>query len=149
MDEIAGIVVAGHGVASGRAGDPRFPEGTLALQWAHFEGAGLNLRGFYRGTVNVSVAPFRPRPVAARLTVRKVQWHEHCPPEDFSFFDVRVAFADGSPVEALVYWPHPETKPDHFQDPHVVEILAPFTDGVEVGSRARVWGDERQIEFRK
>ena len=37
MDIISGKIVKGHGVASGRARDPRFPEGTLALQWPIFE----------------------------------------------------------------------------------------------------------------
>ena len=43
MDIISGQIVEGHGVASGRAGDPRFPEGTLALQWPIFE-----KNGFYK-----------------------------------------------------------------------------------------------------
>ena len=57
MDIISGKIVKGHGVASGRARDPRFPEGTLALQWPIFEINGLNLDGYYRATINISVFP--------------------------------------------------------------------------------------------
>ncbi len=148
MLEIQGSIVAGHGVASGQAQDARFPDGTLALQWKHFLEAGLSLEGFHRGTVNVSVAPLRPLPVRSCLTVRKVKWHESAPSEDFSFFPVRFGRRGGKAVEALIYWPHPETKPEHFQDPHVVEILGPWMEGLHEGCAVSIWADPQQIQFR-
>ena len=57
---INGTVVRGHGVASGCAGDPRFPAGTLGLQLPIFASLGLQLDGFYHGTINVSLAPLVP-----------------------------------------------------------------------------------------
>ena len=51
-----GIVVRGHGAASGRGSD-RYPEGTLAAQIPIFAGLGLDLSDMYRGTLNVDVAP--------------------------------------------------------------------------------------------
>ena len=88
MDIISGQIVKGHGVASGRAGDPRFPEGTLALQWPIFEKNGLNLNGYYRATINISVFPLKPNPVNPTHAFKNVKWHADCPAEDFSFFEV-------------------------------------------------------------
>ena len=73
--EIHGVVTTGHGVASGRAGDERFPDGTLALQWPLFEAGGLDLSGVHRATINASVAPLKPKPVHARFTFPQLKWH--------------------------------------------------------------------------
>ncbi len=144
---INGIVVSGHGVASGAAADPRFPAGTLALQLPVFARLGLDLDGLYHGTLNVSVAPLVPRPQQALSTFRDVKWHPGCPAEDFSFFDIRIAAVEGEPVQAYIYWPHPETKPEHFQDPHVVEILAPRLDDIAEGLPVRFWVDPGRMKF--
>ncbi len=53
MDIISGKIVKGHGVACGRAGDPRFTEGTLALQWPIFEMNCLYFDGYYRAPINI------------------------------------------------------------------------------------------------
>jgi hypothetical protein len=50
-------------------------------------------------------------------------------------------------VGGYIYWPHPETKPEHFQDPHTVEILAPGLDGVADGVEVRLWHVPEQIAF--
>ena len=144
---VNGKVVAGHGVASGRAGDPRFPDGTLGLQWPYFEELGLDLDGIFRGTVNVSVKPLTPRPINAMHTFRKVKWHPDCPAEDFSFFAIQIRVGVSDFKDGYIYWPHPETKPEHFQDPHVVEILAPRLEGVEVGMSAQLSYDAECLAF--
>ena len=144
---INGIVVSGHGVASGDAGDPRFPAGTLALQLPIFARLGLELEDLYHGTLNISVAPLVPRPQRALTTFRDVKWHPDCPAENFSFFDMRVATIEGEPLPAYIYWPHPETKPEHFQDPHVVEILAPRLDAIIEGLAVRLWVDPARMKF--
>ena len=36
--------------------------------------------------------------------------------------------------ESLVYRPHPETKVEHFQDESLVEVLAPWVEGIRTGS---------------
>ena len=55
--------------------------------------------------------------------VSKLDWSDHIPPETFSFFDARIvspskidnqhSSIDNPPprIPALVYYPHPETKP--------------------------------------
>ncbi len=130
---VPGRVVEGHGVASGRAGDPRFPTGTIRLQLPVFAARGVDLSMFHPGTINVSIAPRRWELVRPDHTLRDVRWHDVEPPEDFSF--VRIGFVGprGTRHPAMVYFPHPDTKPDHAQPDDVVEVLAPHVAGLSVG----------------
>lgn len=127
-------VVPGHQVASGRNGNPRFPGGTLRMQDPYFKALGLDLGIYHPGTLNVSIAPCRYRVSRPRQTFHQVKWHPTEPAEDFSFFDVRLVRPDGSRVSGLIYFPHPDTKPEHFQQPDVLEILLPFVDAVDYGA---------------
>jgi hypothetical protein len=128
--QVPARVVRGYGVASGARGDPRFPTGTLRLQFPHFIERGFNLDGFHPGTVNVSIAPWRYHVVCPRITLRSIKWHPDVSAEDFSFFDVRVIYAGRSPVAGLIYYPHPETKPEHFQRSDVLELVLPLVPGL-------------------
>jgi hypothetical protein len=129
-----GTVIEGHRVASGLGGDTRFPGGTLRMQWPHFLAQGLDLRGFHPGTVNVCIAPYSYRVHTPRATYRAVKWHPVAPAEDFSFFDIRVRTDGGEVVNGLVYRPHPETKPEHFQATDVLELLLPWVPSVRYGA---------------
>jgi hypothetical protein len=142
-----GLVVAGHGVASGHAPDARFPHGTLALQIPCFAARGLDLSAFHQGTINLDTSPWTFEPCTPRVTFRAVRWHDAEPPEDFSFFDCRVAHRDLE-VRGLLYRPHPDTKPDHFQPPTVVELLLPWLADVGPGTRLTVRIDPSQGTFR-
>lgn len=130
-------IVPGHRVASGQNGNPLFPGGTLKMQRPFFQALGLDLSPYHRGTLNVSIAPLRYRVLAPRLTLRGVRWHPTEPAEDFSFFDVRL-LRDGAPsAEGLIYYPHPDTKPTHFQQLDVLELLLPFVNGLSYGAEIR------------
>jgi len=131
-------VVPGHRVASGSNGNPRFPGGTLLMQTPHFRALGLDLTAFHRGTVNVSLAPLKYRVGQARCTFRAVKWHPDATAEDFSFFDVRLLREGAEPVAGLIYYPHPETKPEHFQRDDVLELLLPFVEGLSYGAALRL-----------
>jgi hypothetical protein len=126
-------LVEGYRVASGQNNNPRFPGGTLRMQTPHFQALGLDISGFYPGTLNVSIAPFSYRVVKAKRTFKKVKWHPVEPAEDFSFFDVRAIFPGRSPIAGLIYFPHPETKPEHFQQSDILELLLPFTERLHYG----------------
>lgn len=131
---VRGVVVRGHRVASGLNGNPHFPGGTLRMQAPHFRERGLELSVFHPGTLNVSIAPRTYQVLSSKLTFRHVRWHSVDPPEDFSFFDVAVrANVADAWVEGLIYYPHPETKPTHFQSPDVLELLLPTLAGVSYG----------------
>ncbi len=140
-------IVEGHRVASGQNGNPRFPGGTLRMQMPYFQSLGLDLSGFYLGTVNVSIAPLQYRVLVPRMTTfRKVKWHPTEPAEDFSFSDVRLLFEGKEPLRGLVYYPHPETKPAHFQKPDVLELLLPFVEGIRYGAMLELEIPAGQIE---
>jgi hypothetical protein len=131
-------VVPGHRVASGLNGDPRFPGGTLRMQAPHFLALGFDLGAYHGGTINVSIAPRVYRVVKAPITFRRVKWHSTEPAEDFSFFDVRVMRPDGLPVAGKIYYPHPDTKPEHFQQPDVLELLLPYLEGISTGTELKL-----------
>ena len=132
---IVGRVVSGHGVASGKANDPRFPEGTLDMQQSFFLERGLDLGRFHEGTLNLSIEPLRYTIRKSAFTFREVLWSPDLPAEDFSFFNCRLkAKGESHFVEGLVYYPHPDTKPEFFQDPSTLEILAPFFSSASTGT---------------
>ena len=135
---VFGRVVRGHGVASGDAKDPRFPDGTLALQWAAFEEAGLPVDGLFQGTVNVVTAPWTVHVTAPWWTVKDVRWHPDVPAETFHFVPIRASVGAARLVEGLVYRPDPETKPDHHQPADVLELLLPWVNGVHEGAVVRL-----------
>lgn len=135
---IPSTIVQGHRVASGLNGNPRFPGGTLRMQLPFFRDLGLDLSGYHLGTLNVSIAPLSYRVVNPKLTFRDVKWHPTEPEEDFSFFDVVLHRDDAAPVSGLIYFPHPDTKPEHFQKPDVLELLLPWTEGIEYGMKVQL-----------
>ena len=140
-------VVHGHRVASGLAGDTPFPGGTIKLQTPYFKALGLDLAPYYPGTVNVSVAPLAYRIVKSAYTFEKVRWTDVIPPETFSFFNVWRVMEDGSRVKGLVYYPHPETKVQHFQRTDMLELLFPEMSDIEYGRKMIIELDPSEIEL--
>ncbi len=130
---VAARVVQGHRVASGQNGDPRYPGGTIQMQLPFFKALGLDLSKFYPGTMNVDIAPAAYRVVAPKHSFRQVAWHPTAPAEDFSFFDVELTGIGNAPVSGFIYYPHPETKPCHFQQTTVLELLLPFVPSLRYG----------------
>lgn len=137
-------LVRGHRVASGQNADPRFPGGTLAMQRPHFVRRGLDLSHFHGGTLNLQITPRRAIVKQPRVTFEHLRWHPVEPAETFSFFDAWVDHGLGA-VKALVYLPHPETKPAHFQDDGVIEVLAPFVPGLRDGMTLLLAIDPQQM----
>jgi hypothetical protein len=140
-------VLPGHQVASGHKGDPRFPGGTLRMQTPFFRELGFDLTAYHGGTINVSIAPYAYRIVRAPLTFRNVKWHPTEPAEDFSFFDVILLRPNDVPIAGKVYYPHPDTKPEHFQQPDVLELLLPFVEGLQYGDDIKLSVPQDQMVF--
>lgn len=147
MSMIPATIVQGHRVASGLNGNPRFPGGTLRMQLPFFAALGLDLSSFYPGTLNVSIAPKGYRVVGPRHTFRALKWHPEDAAEDFSFFDVTVHREGSEPVKGWIYFPHPDTKPVHFQKPDVLELLLPWTEGLGYGTKITLEVPEEQMVF--
>jgi hypothetical protein len=134
---VIGMIDRGHGVASGTASDSPYPRGTIEMQLPFFQALGLDLTGFFPGTLNVSISPKTFQLVNPGLTFRQVQWTDRHPPEDFSFSHCRVVFENAN-YNALIYYPHPETKKRHFQNPSMIEIIAPLIPEIKYGQRIEV-----------
>ncbi len=134
---VTGIVERGHRVASGEAEDNRYPAGTISMQKPFFKQLGLDLSACHEGTLNVSIHPYTFTMRRPQYTFRKVEWTSLHPPEDFSFSRCGVIF-DHVRYEGWIYYPHPETKKAHFQNPSIVEIIAPFIPNLTYGDQVHV-----------
>ena len=139
MDTISvkGILVEGHRVAS--APSDIYPYGTLEKQKPYFKALGLDLEDFYNGTLNISIRPYRFEMKNPEFTFERVAWTDLHPPETFSFSRCAVIY-EGKRYTGWVYYPHPETKERHFQDPSMVEVLTTYIPGIQ-------YGDEIEIEL--
>jgi hypothetical protein len=103
------------------------------MQRPYFADRGFDLSAYYPATLNVSIRPATFRLQAPELTFRQIAWTDLHPPEDFSFSRCRLEFG-GRWYDGWIYYPHPETKVRHFQDPSLVEIIAPFIPGIAYDS---------------
>lgn len=146
--QVKGVVTKGHGIASGQGGDPRYPNGAIELQKPIFAARGVNLDRFFAGTLNVSISPYQYSVKVAKYTLKDVKWTTEEFTEDFSFFDCRISLNDGKKLEGLIYYPHPETKPEHFQSPDVLEIITYRIEGLKYGDELIVEVDPTQIDIR-
>jgi hypothetical protein len=144
---VKGCVKQGYGVASGQALDPRFPQGTIAMQTAFFRNRGLDLSAYFAGTINLSIAPCKYEIRQAKYTFKQVKWSPNQPAEDFSFFDCQLLLNRERSIDGLIYYPHPETKPEHFQSPDILEIMAPFIDGLAYTDELVLAVDRQQINI--
>lgn len=141
---VPGVVVRGHRVASGLTPDSPYPRGAIEMQLPFFRALGLDLTSYLPATLNVSLAPLTFQMRAPEHTFRSVAWTDRHPPEHFSFSRCRVHF-NGQPYNGWVYYPHPETKQRHFQNPSLLEILAPHLAGLSYGGHLSVAVNPKEI----
>ncbi len=134
---VSGVVARGHGVASGIATDTPYPRSAIEMQKPFFQARGLDLAAYHNGTLNISIAPFTFRLHKPKYTFRQVEWTRLHPPEDFSFSACKV-IAHAITYPGWIYYPHPETKRAHEQDPSVLEILAPYVPDTSYGDTVEV-----------
>lgn len=139
---INGILLQGHQVASGLAKNSPYEAGTIQLQMPHFQRLGLDLSGYFSGTLNVSIAPHTFELLQPSHTFPNLKWHPDFEAETFSFCPCQIAVGDrlhdevvDEFVDGLIYYPHPETKINHFQDPSTLELLAPHLQNLNYGDR--------------
>ncbi len=132
--EISGVVISGHGVASGKSKNCPYAGGTLRQQMPYFKERGLDLGCYFLGTLNVDVAPVKPNMIAADYTFFHVKWTERIPAEHFSFSRCILNY-EGKDYDALIYLPHPETKVEHEQKPTLLEIIAEPVGDLHYGKK--------------
>ena len=137
-----GLLVAGHGVASGRAADSPYPAGTIAMQRPFFAAHGLDLGDCHPGTLNLAFPGGEWRLSQPSFRVERLAWTHLHPPETFSFWPCRLR-RDPMETAGWIYGPHPETKERHHQEPGRLEILAPFLEGLAAGMALELAVDGR------
>ena len=141
---VKGKVVRGHLVASRPSQD--YPFGTIEKQKPIFRRLGLDLDRFFNGTLNISIAPKRWAFRDPELTFQHVEWTELHPPETFSFARCSVLFND-VPSEGWIYFPHPDTKQRHFQDPSVIEVISEEIPGVHYGDGIQIIVETARVQM--
>jgi len=129
---VQGILRKGYGVASGQAKDSPYPKGSIEMQTPFFLEQGIDIRKLYPGTLNISISPYKFNMKNPHWTLRDVVWFNIDYPETFSFSEC-IVDSGIAKVEGLVYYPHPETKPAHYQDESTIEVLAPYIQGLRYG----------------
>jgi hypothetical protein len=138
-----GTIVEGYRVASGPSKD--YPYGALDRQRPIFAARGLDLSGYFNGTLNIDISPRTFKLVKPEFTFHHVEWTDLHPPEHFSFSRCTVLFKDVE-YDGWVYYPHPETKLRHFQNPSLLEVLAKHIPGIQYGDELSVLVNPVEIE---
>ncbi|MBK7450624.1 MAG: hypothetical protein IPJ47_14870 [Anaerolineales bacterium] len=132
---ISGTLIQGHQVASRPSA--AYPYSSLEKQKPFFKALGLDLSPYFNGTLNISIAPFIFEMTAPEFTFPLVEWTDLHPPETFSFSRCKVIFKSVE-YAGWVYYPHPETKKTHFQNPSLVEVIALPIPGLQYGDALEV-----------
>jgi hypothetical protein len=104
------------------------------MQVPEFAARGLDLNAYHPATINVDLSPMRVAVRDTALRFENVTWCDEHPPETFSFSACKVV-CDGTEYPGMVYYPHPETKKDHFQGDSIIEVLAPLIPEIRYGAR--------------
>jgi len=142
---LSGMIVEGYRVASGPSKD--YPYSTLEKQIPLFKQLGLNLDGFYLGTLNISIAPATFELSNPEYTFRQVEWTDLHPPEDFSFSHCKIRYKGGS-YAGYVYYPHPETKKRHFESASLIEVISVYIPGIHYGEMVELELNSDEIRIR-
>ena len=139
---IHGILVQGYRVASGPSKD--YPYGALDRQRPLFKSRGLDLGPCFNGTLNIDIRPNTFKLVKPEFTFQHVEWTDLHPPEHFSFSRCKVIHKDIE-YEGWVYYPHPETKLRHFQNPSLLEVIAVHIPDIKYGDELDVLLNPEEI----
>ena len=127
---LPGILMRGHQVASRPSKD--YPYSSLEKQKPYFKSLGLDLSPYFNGTLNISIVPLEFEMTKPEFTFPLVEWTDLHPPETFSFSRCKVRF-QGKEYTGWVYYPHPETKKTHFQNPSLIEVITYEIEGIQYG----------------
>ncbi len=136
----------GHQVASRPS--KAYPYSSLEKQKPYFKELGLDLSPYFNGTLNISIAPLEFEMTKPEFTFPLVEWTDLHPPETFSFSRCKVIF-EGKEYEGWVYYPHPETKKSHFQNPSLIEVIAHELHGIKYGDEINVIVNTAEITIMK
>lgn len=140
---VTGVVVQGYRVASAPSKD--YPYGTLDKQRPFFASRGFDLSSYFNGTLNIDIRPFEFKLLKPEFTFHHVEWTDLHPPEHFSFSRCKVIFKEVE-YDSWVYYPHPETKLRHFQNPSLLEVIAMAIPDIQYGDKVEIWVNKNEME---
>jgi len=112
-----------------------------------FKERGLDLEQYYRGTLNISIAPLVFEMVAPAYTFRQVTWTDRHPPEDFSFSRCTLRYKGGE-YPGYIYYPHPETKQRHFESASILEMISLYIPDIKYGDQVEVELNTDEVRIR-
>ena len=141
-----GVVIKGHQVASGSAKDSPYPDGSIPLQIPFFKALGLDLSECFPGTLNIAITPSRFEILHPSHKFEQVQWIAGFNAETFSFADCQLWFK-GKVWSGFIYYPHPETKTQHFHNDEVLEVICPPIANIAYGDKVRIEYLPRQLKI--
>ena len=139
---LQGVIVQGYRVASGPSKD--YPYGALERQKPIFKSRGLNLDGYFNGTLNIDIRPYTFQLIKPEFTFHNVDWTDLHPPEHFSFSRCKVIYKDVE-YQGWIYYPHPETKRRNFQNPSLLEVIAYPIPEIQYGDEVQVFVNPDEI----
>jgi len=139
---IHGILTQGYRVASGPSAD--YPYGALDRQRPLFKAHGLDLSEYFNGTLNINISPTTFVIKKTEYTFKHVEWTDLHPPEHFSFSHCKVIYKEVE-YDGWVYYPHPETKLRHFQNPSLLEVIAKSIPEIKYGDALSVRVNDHEI----
>jgi hypothetical protein len=131
---INGVVTQGYQIASGLARESSFPKGTIEMQVPFFRDLGLDLSGFFKGTLNVSIAPKTYSMQHPEYSFQDVTWASNHSAEHFSFSCCRITFKNIR-HDGFIYYPSPETKIKHFHNTSILEVITHKISDIQYGSK--------------
>ena len=143
---IHGILAEGYRVASGPSKD--YPYGALDRQRPLFKARGLDLSNYFNGTLNIDIHPHTFQLIKPEFTFHNVEWTDLHPPEHFSFSRCKVIYQNVE-YEGWVYYPHPETKLRHFQNPSLLEVIARPIPNIKYGDELDVMVSPQEVAVKK
>ena len=144
--KVNGLICKGHGVASGKSDNQRYPRGTLHKQLPHFKEKGLDLSVYFLGTINLDIAPYHFKIGKPKYYFESVPWSDYIPPENFYFFDV-ILFCRETEYRGLIYMPDPLTKADHIHELSILELILPRISGLSYGMKVGIEIVDEQLQL--
>ena len=142
---VHGIIAQGYRVASAHSKD--YTYGALDRQRPIFKSLGLDLDEYFNGTLNIDIRPNTFEMKSPEFTFHAVEWTDLHPAEHFSFSRCKVLYA-AIDYDGWVYYPHPETKLRHFQNPSLLEVIARPIPQINYGDTVDVLLNPGEIAVR-
>jgi hypothetical protein len=117
----------------------------LDRQRPFFKLRGLDLSEYFNGTLNIDIRPYSFKLIKPEFTFHNVEWTDLHPPEHFSFSRCKIIF-QSKEYDGWVYYPHPETKLRHHQNPSLLEVIAYPIPQIRYGNEVEVLLNSEEIE---